>query len=64
MDGTAQIKRALLDVFYELDKARGDAVSLFGKRLKQATAALRDKFDQPIGVLASSMVDPDEEPYL
>lgn len=38
-DGTAKIKRALLEVFYELDKACGEGDSLFRKRVKATAPA-------------------------
>lgn len=75
-DGTSRIKRALLEVFYELDKACVESGgSLFRKRIN----TLRDKVvmeqqqqqhqqqpqqQQPLGVLVSSLVDPDEDPLL
>lgn len=63
-DGTGQIRRALLDVFYELDKACGDGASLFRKRV----TILREKPDQqqqqPVAIMTSSLVDPDEVPLL
>jgi len=59
-DGTAGIKRALLEVFYELDKACGEGASLFRKRMN----IIREKAEQPLAVLASSLVDPDEDPLL
>eukprot|EP00934_Nitzschia_sp_Nitz4_P004611 Nitzschia sp. Nitz4//scaffold106_size73319//31017//33093//NITZ4_005735-RA/size73319-augustus-gene-0.2-mRNA-1//1//CDS//3329532517//4601//frame0 len=63
LDGTSKIKRALLEVFYELDKARDGTVSLFSKRAK-VTPSVREKAEQTFGVLASAIVDPDEEPFL
>mmetsp|Transcript_1565 Transcript_1565/g.4678 ORF Transcript_1565/g.4678 Transcript_1565/m.4678 type:complete len:730 (-) Transcript_1565:352-2541(-) len=77
-DGTSRIKRALLEVFYELDKACVEGGgSLFRKRIN----TLRDKGmmdqaplekqqqsqlsqQQTLGVLVSSLVDPDEDPLL
>jgi hypothetical protein len=75
-DGTSRIKRALLEVVYELDKACVEGgTSLFRKR----SSTLRDKTmmdqqqqplppqsqpQQPLGVLVSSLVDPDEDPLL
>lgn len=75
-DGTSRIKKALLEVLYELDKACVEGGgSLFRKRIN----TLRDKVateqpppllqqsqsqQQPLGVLVSSLVDPDEDPLL
>lgn len=55
VDGAARIKRALLEVFYELDQAQ----SSFFKTAKASGEALR-------GVLASSarVVDADEDTFL
>ena len=76
-DGTSRIKRALLEVFYELDKACvASGGSLFRKRINTNTTTLRDKgmveqqpsqpqqSQPPLGVLVSSLVDPDEDPLL
>lgn len=64
-DGTAKIKRALLEVFYELDKACGEGASLFRKRVKQTSSVHEKKSaEQPLGIVTSSLVDPDEDPVL
>ena len=59
IDGTEKIKRALLEIFYELNKQRGEGCSIFKK---MTTAAVREK-EQPISVL-TNMVDPNEETFL
>jgi hypothetical protein len=60
VDGTAKVKRALLEIFYQLEKQqRDDGISLL--RPNKVTA-LREK-DQAISVTAS-MVDPSEDTFL
>jgi hypothetical protein len=61
VDGTIKIKRALLEVLYELDKERVEGTS-FLKKESQAVSLVREK-EQPLSVL-TSMVEPNEDTFL
>jgi len=56
-DGTEKIKRVVLELFYALYKS---SPSIFRKR----SADSREKVEASLGVLTSSLVDPDEDPLL
>lgn len=64
VEGTGKIKRALLEVFYELDKARKGSISFFGKRAKTKSSTCRDAAEQPRNVLASSVLEMEDEALL
>ncbi len=57
VDGTGKIKLALLEIFFELDKQRGEK-----SLLKAMSQAIREK-EQPLSVL-TSMVDPSGDTFL
>jgi hypothetical protein len=59
VDGTDKIKRALLEIFYELNKQRGEGGSLLKKL---ATSAVRE--NEPPTSVVTSMVDPNEDTFL
>jgi hypothetical protein len=66
MDGTTKIKRALLEVFYELDKACGEGASLFRKRVKQEAPSIHETKAESAASLTTStlVVDQNEDPVL
>jgi hypothetical protein len=60
VDGTDKVKRALLEIFYQLEKQqRDDGISLLRPN---KVASLRDK-EQALSV-TTSMVDPSEDTFL
>jgi hypothetical protein len=59
VDGTDKIKRALLEIFYELNKKQGEGGSLLKKL---AISTVREN-EQPTSVV-TSMVDPNEDTFL
>lgn len=60
-EGTEKVKRAILEVFYELNKQRGGGVSLLKKINSVVVPLIREK--EPISLL-TSMVDPNEDTVL